>query len=91
LWSLAWPAGLEDAIATKRYAVLVFMSPPWKELFRPDPERRHTYSVAVKEHENLVPTYRRLGYDLRMIPHAPVADRADFVLSTVSEFHRIRF
>lgn len=83
LWSLAWPSGLEHATASRRYAPIVFMSPPWEDLFRPDSERRHSYADAVKEYENLVPTYRRLGYNIRMIPRASVADRADFVLTTV--------
>lgn len=83
IWSLAWPSGLEGAIAERPYSPLVFMSPPWEKLFRPDTERRHTYAEAVKEYENLVPAYRRSGYEIRMLPQAAVADRADFVLSTV--------
>jgi predicted ATPase len=85
LWKLAPPPELKHAVAAKRYAPVVFMSPPWEALFHPDAERRHTFADAVREYENLVPTYRRFGYELRFLPQRPVADRVAFVLSVVEE------
>jgi len=48
------------------------MSAPWEALFEPDAERRHGFREAVAEYEVLMPTYRRYGYDIVVIPQAPV-------------------
>ncbi len=78
------PDHLKLALQSKRYAPLVFISPPWKALFRPDAERRHTFGQAVAEYELLVPSYRWHGYEIVFIPQASVAERVSFVLSTLS-------
>ena len=67
LTGLSPPAGLDIALRLKRYAPLVFISPPWKALFRPDAERRHTFGQAVAEYEVLVPTYRRYGHEIVLL------------------------
>lgn len=79
------PEGLESAVESKRYARLAFMSPPWEALFRPDAERRHTFAEAVAEYDALLPTYRRLGYEVVLLPLASVEERVTFVLSTVRD------
>ncbi len=62
------------------YGPRVFMTPPWREIFTTDTERRKTFAEAVAEYENLVATYTRLGYVVVPVPHAPVTERADFVI-----------
>jgi len=84
LTGLVAPDSLQLALQSKRYARLVFISPPWEALFRPDAERRHGFSEAVAEYEVLVPTYRRHGYEIVFIPQASVAKRVSFVRSVVS-------
>ena len=83
------PEGLEIALRAKRYAPLAFISPPWKDLFRTDAERQHTFGEAVAEYEALVPAYRRYGHEIVFIPQAPVAERVSFVLSTLSSRDRV--
>lgn len=84
LAGLRAPDGLDCALRSKRYASLVFISPPWRALFHPDAERRHSFSQAVEEYETLVPTYRRHGYEIAIVPRGSVSERATFVQSTVS-------
>jgi predicted ATPase len=84
LTSLVAPYCLQRALRSKRYASFAFISPPWEALFRPDEERRHTFSDAVAEYDVLVPTYRRYGYEIVFIPRLSVAERVSFVLSIVS-------
>jgi predicted ATPase len=84
LTGLATPTHLETALRSKRYAPIVFMSAPWQALFRTDAERRHGFSDAVAEYEVLVPTYRRHGYEIILIPQGTVPERAAFVRSVAS-------
>jgi predicted ATPase len=57
----------------------VFLTPPWEELFRGDPERKHTFSDAVAEYEGLLQSYAANGYAIELIPKAGVEERADFL------------
>ena len=84
LTGLVAPGPLKTALTTRRYAPRVFISPPWKDLFGQDAERRHTFGDAVAEYEVLVPTYRRHGYEIVFIPQASVPERVSFVLSMAS-------
>ena len=63
-----------------RYARKVFVTPPWKEIFRRDEERRHTFEDALAEYELTLQIYPELGYNLIEIPKAPVPERVEFVL-----------
>jgi predicted ATPase len=64
-----------------RFNRRVFFAPPWQEIYRIDEERRHSLEAAVAEYERLAEAYTALGYQIRILPKAGVADRADFVLS----------
>ena len=81
---LAMPETLVEALKTKRYAPVVFMSPPWEALFATDEERRHSFKDAVTEYEYLVPTYQQYGYALVFLPQVSVEERVSFVLSTLA-------
>ncbi|MEP9350769.1 AAA family ATPase [Xanthobacter sp. KR7-225] len=63
-----------------RYHRNVFMTPPWPEIFGGDDARRHDLSTAVAEYERLLAAYPKLGYEVTILPRAPVADRADFIV-----------
>jgi predicted ATPase len=62
-----------------RYGGRVFLVPPWEALFAGDGERRHGFADAVAEYEALTVSYAAKGYDTVVVPHGPVADRADFL------------
>jgi predicted ATPase len=84
LTGLQAPTSLKVALSTKRYAPLVFMSPPWEAIFESDSERRHGFSDAVAEYEVLVHTFRRFKYEIAFLPQVPVHDRLEFVYSAIS-------
>lgn len=65
------------------YHQTVFMTPPWPEIYQGDGERRHSLEDAVAEYERLVEAYPALGYAVVILPKVSVAERADFVLSTL--------
>jgi len=66
-----------------RYAKKVFLTPPWREIFKTDEERRHSFEDALAEYELTLEVYPRFGYELVEIPKLPVAERVDFILRHV--------
>ena len=78
------PPGFVAALSLYRYARRVFMTPPWEELFVSDRERRHGFAAAVTEYQGLLQSYPANGYDVVLIPKAPVAARADFLEAQIA-------
>jgi predicted ATPase len=66
-----------------RYHRTVFMTPPWRNIFDSDGERRKTFEQAVAEYHALVDAYRIFGYRICVIPRESVTWRADFLESAV--------
>ncbi len=74
----------EPALATvlreHRFHHLVFLAPPWPEIYVTDPERRHGFDTAVAEYQRLLDGYPSLGYKVTILPRVSVSERIDFVL-----------
>ncbi|AAK88156.1 ATPase [Agrobacterium tumefaciens] len=68
---------------THRYNSLVFLTPPWPEIYQSDDERKHGFDAAVEEYERLVRDYEGLGYDIVVLPKSAVAERADLILTRI--------
>lgn len=81
---LMTPSALVNLRLSDLYASPVFMSPPWRELFETDVERRHTFAEALAEYQALVPFYRRWGYEVVVLPRRSVNERVSFVLDALS-------
>lgn len=77
----ALPAALATALARGRYDRVVFMAPPWPELFATDAERRHGFDEAVAEYDALLQAYAARGHDCVLLPRVAVAERVAFVLA----------
>jgi predicted ATPase len=67
-----------------RYHSLVFLAPPWPEIYVSDPERPHGFEAALAEYERLLEAYAALDYAVCILPRAEVAARADFVLESLT-------
>ncbi len=80
LTSLPVPQHVEAAAARFRYNRTVFILPPWPEIFGQDDERKQDFDEAVRTHDAMVETYRRLGYALVTVPKVSVEERVRFVL-----------
>jgi predicted ATPase len=76
---LAIPRSFSLALQRYRYARRVFMTPPWKELFSHDRERRHSFEDAEAEYSGLLESYPANGYEVVLIPRGTSAERADFL------------
>jgi predicted ATPase len=75
---------LTSLAAEHRYNRLVFLTPPWPEIYAGDLERRHDFDAAVAEYQRLESLYPALGYEAIILPKVTVAERADFVLRHLS-------
>lgn len=67
-----------------RYNPLVFMTPPWPEIYVTDNERKHDLTVADAEYERLLRDYRALGYETIILAKSSTSERADTILQTIA-------
>jgi predicted ATPase len=74
------PEYFQRAAQNFRYNRLIFLVPPWEEIFANDTERKHNFESAKKEFNELLIKYKNLGYETVLVPKMPVKERADFIL-----------
>lgn len=74
----------EEPIRRYRYDPLVFLAPPWPDIYVTDAERRHDFGEAAEEYGRLARALPRLGYRTIVLPQCDVAARATFVLNTLA-------
>ena len=72
-----WP----DGDFAQAYGPVVFLAPPWPEIYAADAERKHGFADAEAEYHRLVAAYARLGYETTILPKMSVAERPAFVLA----------
>lgn len=74
---------LEQPIANYRYHPIVFITPPWPEIYSTDNERREKLQMMNEIHDSIHSTYLSLGYDVREIPKMDPEDRLHFLLNAI--------
>ncbi len=79
------PAELIEAAQTRRYNPLVFVFPPWLEIYETDAERRQDWPEAEATFERILGVVDRFGYRPLIVPKGPVDDRARFVLEAAAQ------
>lgn len=67
-----------------RYDRRVVLVPPWPEKYVTDAERHHGFAQAVAEDTRLCAIYPSLGYEVIILPKAPIVERVEFVLSRLT-------
>ncbi|MCM5663023.1 AAA family ATPase [Galbibacter mesophilus] len=78
-----YPNYFNEACENYRYD-LVFLLPPWEEIYRSDSERYENFEQAKKIHQYLKETYEKYDYGLKDVPTGTVEERADFILKNLS-------
>ncbi len=86
LSALNIPRHLENAVAKFRYNRTVFITPPWRDIYVQDTERKQSFNVAVATYHAMVKTYRLYDYQLIELPCISVEERVDFILSRIFNF-----
>ena len=66
------------------YHPVVFVLPPWEEIYVTDTERDHSFIHAVRVYESIVTWYQSCGYQVDPVPKLTVAGRCDHVLSKLA-------
>jgi predicted ATPase len=61
----------------------VFVTPPWKAIYRKDNERFETFEESQEIHQHICHTYAQLGYEVVEIPYGIPSERAEFILQNL--------
>jgi predicted ATPase len=80
------PKNLMQNASKYRYAEVVFVTPPWKEIFINDMIRTESFDEAVKIHRQIIETYQDLNYTIIELPLVPIKMRVEFILLILSKF-----
>src|ERR1700683_5477182 len=67
-----------------RYNRLVFIVPPWKEIYTMDAERKQSFTEAIETHRVMEQSYRDCAYEVVDLPRVSAERRAKFVLREIS-------
>jgi predicted ATPase len=78
-------ASIEDGCRRYRYAPLVFLAPPWKEIYETDSERKQDFAEAERTYLVMNEVYRQCGYEIVELPRVAPRDRARFILSKLPQ------
>jgi len=76
---------LIEAIKKYRYNPVVFILPPWQEIYQTDSERKQTFAEAIEVYNTLSKTYNACGYKLIEVPKTGTKERVDFILSIINK------
>ena len=83
LYGVTSVAEVEAHVKEFRYNDLVFLLPPWPEIYRKDAERDQSFTEAIAVYESLRQWYTHWRYHLVEVPRGNVEERADFILKTI--------
>ena len=78
-------AELSAMLASYCVQPLVFVLPPWPEIYSTDAERDQDFDHSAAVHARLVRWYLGCGYELHEVPRLSVVERARYVLQALSD------
>lgn len=76
---------LHDALKTVQYNKKVFVTPPWKEIYCNDAERKQSFEEAIQTYANIVHVYKEYGYEVIELPKASVTARVAFIIQHLNQ------
>ncbi|REC47427.1 AAA family ATPase [Chryseobacterium pennipullorum] len=77
------PQEMEIRAREMAYNKVIFILPPWKDIYENDLERKQTFEVAVSTFECMKKIYTDYGYTVVEVPKAKVGVRAGFILDRI--------
>ncbi|MFZ9700697.1 MAG: AAA family ATPase [Flavobacteriales bacterium] len=78
------PQELKEDIVQFPYADTVFLTPPWKEIYKNDSARWEDFEKAQDIFFSLKEVYEELGYTTATLPFDSIEKRIDFILNCIS-------
>ena len=79
------PDEYEKAVERYRYNRVVFVAPPWEEIYVQDAERKQDFQEAIDTYHRIVEGYQACGYETVELPKTDVLNRILFILNRVSQ------
>ena len=67
-------------IIAEQTDIIVFLAPPWKEIYETDNERKQDFAEAERTFAQMVQVYQECGYTISELRKAKPAARANFIL-----------
>ena len=67
-----------------RYTPMVFVAPPWQEIYETDGERKQDFAEAECTYQTVVEVYRECGYQIVDLPRTTPCARAQFILAAIA-------
>jgi predicted ATPase len=67
-----------------RYAPMVFVAPPWQEIYETDGERKQDFAEAERTYQTVVEVYGECGYETLEVPRTTPLARAQFILAATA-------
>lgn len=69
---------------SKKYEYdLIFLMPPWEEIYTTDKERYESFEQSLAIYNHLRNAYENIGYQVVEIPIGSINQRIDFILTTI--------
>lgn len=81
LMNIPPPDYMQKAAREFCYNPVVFIAPPWREIFHQDVERKQDFEEAQRTYHALASTYTALGCQLVEVPCIGVKERCEFILN----------
>lgn len=78
------PQTIKQAIETYRYNSMVFIFPPWEEIYGNDEERKQDFQEAIDTYSAMKKAYSACEYTLLEIPKGSVKARTEFILKKLT-------
>ena len=61
----------------------IFITPPWKEIYKTDNERYESFEEAIEIHKQILDTYHDLDYHITEIPFGTPTQRINFIIRNI--------
>ncbi len=75
---------IRDRLLKNRFNNKVFITPPWREIYRNDSERDQSFEEAIEVYEWIGKWYRQHDYDVINLPKDTLEIRVKFILSQIN-------
>lgn len=82
--SVLTQADIANAIEAFPYNPVVFLLPPWEEIYGTDAERDQTFKESLKVFEGMKSWYSQWGYQALEVPRDTIDERVKFVLQYIN-------
>jgi predicted ATPase len=78
------PSAYIKHLEEKSYSPIIFITPPWADIFKNDNERMEDFDQACEAHYFIEKTYSDLGYQIIEVPKLSVKERVAFILQQIA-------